>query len=392
MTQSFQCYESFTTSLRIREAHRLTELMEENKKFSFVRLSDGEIRWILDTLAGIDNSLYKHIDVGNVEQINCTAGFHPDFLQRFLKSYENATYVDYCESTPYVKTHLSKVPIHRPPEAYRNTCPDTSNIFFEWCAFELKSWLKSHRCLFASAESTMLNYFWKEPRFRSTASEVLHFSSSVFFHQIRENGKNYSENLNLIKEDLRKDIVQNKIDTVFLSLGSGAKILCSELAEELNIRLFDFGSLTRALVYSGSAGYQSLRQTHNPYLYRLPFALWMEGVQHAFPDMTQLQLAVRIYSQLTMELHRKIPLRFNTSDGYVDDAIDCSPENMAAFKTGYRIYQNNYRDFFLNDPEIKNYDLLFHRWLWKKGIGWKGKLFQAGVKGKVLLRKLKLVR
>jgi cytidylate kinase len=44
------------------------------------------------------------------------------------------------------------------------------------------------------------------------------------------------------------------VDTVFLSLGGAAKILCFELAKELDVRMFDFGAMLRALTFSGSPG------------------------------------------------------------------------------------------------------------------------------------------
>src|SRR5262249_16164939 len=148
-----------------------------------------------------------------------------------------------------------------------------------WTQFELKNYLTRHRCLIASAESAMLRALCSDSQYRALAREHLPENSKLFFHQIREDGRRYSETLYLIRQDLIHDIQKLGVDSLILSLGSGAKIHCSDLAPQLGIRAVDFGCMPRALTYSGSPGYNTHRDYHNPFLFRVPFPGFMNAFE-----------------------------------------------------------------------------------------------------------------
>ena len=265
-------------------AQQLTALLAQHEAFSFIRLGDGEVNWMRQVEAGkVD--CYRYLNgAGSIEVARAVAGMEPRHYPRFREALDHATYLDFCDSIPAVRFHLPQLGVQRDPSLYRNASPETSNIIFDWVDHELKSWLSTHRCLFAGAESALFRALWSDPAYRAIAREALPAGdAAVFFHQVRENGRHYSENLDLIKDDLRREIERERIDTLFLSLATGAKILCYELAQELGIRAIDFGSMVRGLTYAGSSGYQVCRDMHNPFFFRVPPSIFLPALERARP-------------------------------------------------------------------------------------------------------------
>jgi hypothetical protein len=368
-------------------AHQLTALLARHDAFSFIRLGDGEVHWMLQVEAGrVD--CYRYLDgAGSVEVARAVAGMEPRHYPRFRDALEKATYLDFCDSIPAVRFHLPQLGVQRDPSLYRNASPETSNIIFEWVEHELEPWISTHRCLFAGAESALLRALWSDPAYRSLARGALPAEdAAVFFHQVRENGRNYSENLDLIKDDLRREIERERIDTLFLSLATGAKILCYELAQELGIRAIDFGSMVRGLTYAGSSGYQVCRDMHNPFFFRVPLSIFLPALERAVPGLSVPELTSRAHAQLVLELHQHRKSTFNTSDGIDGSRVELSEENLRHFQAGRRYYETRYRPRALADPQARRLDADFQRWCLKKGIGWRGKAFLAAVRVKQLLR------
>jgi hypothetical protein len=250
--------------------------MERHTAFSLVRLGDGEVQWMLEMQECQPGSGYRYVEepAVSVEVTRTVNGMEPRHFPRFVAALEEATYLDYCDSIPNVRRYLPQLKFERKTKLYRNATAETSNIIFEWAFYELGSYARKHRCLFAGAEAALLEKLWESPAYREHAAEVLPADAQLYFHQVREDGRRYSENLDLIKSDLKEEIRRQSIDTLFLSLGTGAKVLCHEVAREAGIRVIDFGSMLRALTYSGSPGYQACRDMHNPYLFRVPPAVF----------------------------------------------------------------------------------------------------------------------
>jgi hypothetical protein len=370
--------ESRTSSVRRDAAQRLTELLEQNRQFSYLRLGDGEIQCILAARSGEPPPRYRFSseEGASIEAPFSVSGIETRRIPALLHAYRHCTFLDYCDNLPSVQNRLRRLDLQRPAHLLRNSSPETSNIIFEWTAYELAGYLKRHRCLLASAESALLAQLCKEPRYQRIAADVLPIDQLPFFHQLREDGRRFSENLDLIREDLRREIRRKGVDTLLLSLASGAKILCYELSVELSIRCIDFGSMPRALTYSGSPGYHSHRSFHNPFLFRVSIDIYLEGLRRAHPELTAADLIAKAQSQLLLELYDLQPFAFNNSENVAGADISRTPEALGRFWAAYPHYRKLYRELE-SDPACRTLHAEFLRWRRKKGIGVDGKVFVA---------------
>lgn len=374
--------------LRREAARELTQLLELHSSFSFIRLGDGEVLFLRQLQEGEKSQLYQYLDgPASIEFTRAAAGLEPVHAPRFQAALDGATFLDYCDSIPFVFEQLPKLNIQRSPALFRNQSPATSNIIFEWTYYELKDYLEQHRCLIAGAEASLLRELWQSPAYRDAAGQVLPHAAELAFHQLRDNGRHYSQNLDLIKADLRRELQRHGCDTLFLSLATGAKILCYELAQELGVRAIDFGSMARALCYAGSSGYQACRDMHNPFLFRVPFSVFMPALERARPEMSIAELAARAQAQLALEIHRHARFTFNVSDGADGGVTELTPENLAHFNRGFRDYRQLYGRRIRRDPEARRLDREFRLWYLKKEPGIAGRTFRALVQLKGWLRR-----
>jgi hypothetical protein len=375
-------------------ARELTALLEAHPAFSYVRLGDGEVQWMQLAAAGRTSHRYQYDDASkhSIEHVRGVTGMEARHLPRFERALHEASYVDFCDSIPAVRAYLAQAPIARRADGWRNPAAEASNLVFAWTAQELGSYLARHRCLIAGAEAALLGALWQDTAYRHAAAAVLPHGISAEFHQIRENGRRYSENLDLIKQDLVAALAATGADTLLLSLGTGAKILCPELAAECGIRAIDFGSMQRGLAYAGSSGYQAHRDMHHPFFFHVPFATHVRALEQAFPRLSPPELAGKAYAQLALELHPHQPYRFNTSDGVAGGQLDLSPENLGRFRAAWSEYRRTWWPRWRSDPTVQALDREFRRWLDKHGIGWHGRVFQGLAAGKRMLRRLGLVR
>jgi hypothetical protein len=197
-------------SIRVAAARRLTDLLERHERFSYLRLGDGELQCILAVGEGKDPPRYRFRDDGaaSIEAPFSVSGIETRRIPALLDAYKHCTFLDYCDNIPAVRNALRTVDLGRTTGQLRNLSPETSNLLAELCT---------------------------DPRYREIAGGVLPFERLPVFHQLREDGRRFSENLELIREDLREEIRRNRVDTLMLSLASGAKILCHELATEMSI-------------------------------------------------------------------------------------------------------------------------------------------------------------
>jgi hypothetical protein len=361
---------------RIAAARELTELLERNPSFSFIRLGDGEIYWLRHIQQGKDPPKYRYFEnaPSTIEATQSTSGLEARHYRRFMDALEHSSYLDYCESNPNVRDTLHFVEFQRDPTLHRNSSPDTSNILFEWTHFEMREYVRRHRCLIAGAESALLRELWKDPAYRRLAERFLPEDAQLVFHQVRDNGRNYSENLDLIEQDLADIARSEGVDTILVSLATGAKIVCYELARDENLRAIDFGSFSRALAYAGSPGYQTHRNLHNPFMFRVPLATYMDALERAHPELTPAMIISKAHAQLALELQDLQPLRFNSADT-VTGIISMPRQRIDAFKDEARTYRRRYRETIRSDAEARRLDSAFERWRRKRGIGLDGQIF-----------------
>lgn len=372
---------------RLAAAKQLTALLEANPSFSFIRLGDGETWWLMHVQNGKPPPKYRYQeDKGaSCECARSVSGLEIRHLGRFVEALEESTFLDYCDSIQTVRDHLPYIRFDRRPQLYRNSSPETSNIIFEWVQFEFRDYLAKHRCLIATAESALLEELYSDSQYLDIAREYWPCSAEIYFHQVRDNGRRYSENLDLIKEELRREIQANNVDTLFLSLATGAKILCYELAREMNIRAVDFGSMARALAYAGSPGYQSNRNLHNPFTVRVPLNIFLSALERANPEMAIAEITSRAHAQIILDLQDLKPMRFNTTDA-ITGIRKFSKTNVRNFKESLDYYRKHYLPRVQLDAEAMKLHEDFEYWCLKNGPQFKAKVFRVAVRLKAGVR------
>lgn len=359
-------------------AAQLTRHMESTPGFSYLRFGDGELRSLLAAQQKIWNQQMLTPDLpASMLIANGNPGLREQDMPRLLAAYENCTWLDRYESVPFNRDHLHELILQRPPSALSNPTPETSQIFMDWTWHEMRGYLSRHRCLFYGAEAALLKSLLATPEYREIAT---HFwpedTSTIFFRQAHRDGRHLSEDLEIMKGEIREEIDLNRIDTVFLSLGGAAKILGYELSREKGVGAFDLGSLMRTLAYSGSDGHAVWRSCHYPFLLRVPFGVYMRALQDAHPNLDPVTLIAKAHAQLARELIRQEPLRFEACDVDDDSAYDPSRENRRHFLESYAVYRRHYYPWAKKHPETAPLLREFRQWRLNKGLGFDGQLYQ----------------
>ena len=336
---------------RLVEARRLSDLMRMQRPFCFLRLGDGELNFLLisqnNLLDQFDRSQWDDGPVAGTQHSG-NSGLGPKHAERLWKVYEQADYVDFHERNWPIEHLVKRLKLVRKPGTHRNPSKQTSMIFLTWVERELKEYCRGRRIGFAGAEARLLQLFSETPEFKQLAADYWPEDADIFFHQARDDGRNLDANLDLVKEDLRKFVTDNELDTLFISLGSGAKIIGFELSRELGICCFDFGAMMRALTYSGCDGNRAARSPHYPFLFRIPFGTYMETLEKAMPNLTPAELLAKAHGQLLLELmKREVGWTFASWE------FCFSPENVLAFRRALKEYKRRYKRLFNSTPDAK---------------------------------------
>jgi hypothetical protein len=194
----------------------------------------------------------------------------------------------------------------------------------------------------------LLELLSQTPEFKQAATGCWPERAEIFYHQARNDGRDLDANLDLVKEDLREFVEEHRLDTLFLSLGGGAKILGYELSRELGICCFDFGAMIRAFTYSGCDGNRIARSPHSPFFFRIPFEVHMDALEQAFPNLTPADLLAKAHGQLLLEvMKREVGWTFASWE------FDFSEENRMAFQKAYQVYRARYEHLFKASPETR---------------------------------------
>lgn len=329
---------------RNQEAARLTRLMIRDRPFCFLRLGDYELKYLLtfqySQLEQLDPRDYSDGPVSGTQGMG-NPGLGPKHAQRLWTVYEQADYNDFHERNWPNEYLVPELKLVQRQGATRNPDKNTSCIFLTWIEKEFKDYCQGRRIGFAGAEAKLLEILSKTAEFHIAAKDYWPTDAEIFFHQARNDGRDLDANLDLVKEDLRSFVNENRIDTLFISLGGGAKIIAYELSQELGICCFDFGSLTRALTYSGCDGNRFARSTHSPFLYRISFGTYMNALEEAFPKITPAQLLSKAHGQLLLETVKK-----DIGWTYTSFEYDFSDDNLAYFKRSFLEYRLRYSHLF----------------------------------------------
>lgn len=366
------------------EARKLTSLMCAQNSFCFLRMGDVELKFLLSQQNGrfedIDEKSFSDGPLGGtIAEGN--PGIGRRHLERLRAAYEGADYVDFHEGN-WPNEHLVPLlTLNRVHGSHRNPGKQSSLVFLAWLENEFRDYCAERRIGFVGAEALLLKSLSMRKEFQDASQQFWPAGAKMFFHQARNNGARLDANLDMVKEDIRKFVSENAIDTVFISLGGGAKIIGYELSREMGVRFFDFGSLTRALTYSGCDGNRFSRSPHYPFLYRLPFSLYMDSLEKALPGMRPAELLAKAHGQLIQEVVKK-----EVGWSHASMEYDFKSENMAAFREAHRAYRKRYSSLFWKSPETKRERAGFLHFCGTHGLTLEGRLFLWAFKIKQWLK------
>ena len=368
---------------RLAQAKLLSELMRTTRPFCFLRMGDMELVYLLaqqhDKLDAIE---FRDGPVSGT-QAWCNPGLSGRHADRLRSAYEQADYVDFHEKN-WPNQHL--VPLlnlRRATGSHSNPTPETSLLFLTWTEAEFRGYCQNRKIGFAGAEARLLELLSQTAEFKRAAADYWPDRAEIFYHQVRNDGRDLDANLDLVKEDLREFVKVHRLDTLFLSLGGGAKILGYELSRELGICCFDFGAMIRAFTYSGCDGNRVARSPHSPFFFRLPFETHMDALEQAFPNLRPAELLVKAHGQLLLEVLKK-----QVGWTYASWEYDFSPENIAFFRQGFKEYQKRYGKLFNSSAAAKKERAGFLHFCGSHGLTLEGRLFLAIFNAKGFARKL----
>lgn len=355
---------------RVAQAKILSELMCSHRPFCFLRMGDMELRYLLAQ----QNNRLDGIEFGDGPvsgtQPHGNSGLGAKHAERLRRAYEGADYVDFHEQNWPNEHLLPRLDLQRAPGSCRNLTKETSLVFLTWTEKEFKQYCRDRRIGFVAAEARLLELLSQTPEFRQAAADYWPESAHIFYHQVRNDGRDLDANLDLVKEDLREFVGEHQLDTIFLSLGGGAKMLGYELSRELGICCFDFGAMIRAVTYSGCDGNRAARSTHSPFLFRIPFETYMDALERAFPNLTSAELLAKAHGQLLLELLKK-----EVGWTFVSWEFDFSPENVSAFRRALREHHKRYRKLFDASPATKTERAAFLHFCGTHRLTLEGRLF-----------------
>jgi hypothetical protein len=368
---------------RLAQAKLLSELMRRRRPFCFLRMGDMELVYLLaqqhDKLDAIE---FRDGPVSGT-QAWCNPGLSGRHADRLRSAYEQADYVDFHEKN-WPNQHL--VPLlnlRRATGSHSNPTFETSLLFLTWTEAEFRDYCQNRKIGFAGAEARLLELLSQTAEFKRAAADYWPERAEIFYHQVRNDGRDLDANLDLVKEDLREFVKAHRLDTLFLSLGGGAKILGYELSRELGICCFDFGAMIRAFTYSGCDGNRVARSPHSPFFFRIPFQTHMDALEQAFPNLTPAELLAKAHGQLLLEVLKK-----QVGWTYASWEYDFSPENVSAFRSGFKEYRQRYGNLFNSSSTAKTERAGFLHFCGSHGLTLEGRLFLAIFNAKGFVRKL----
>jgi hypothetical protein len=171
--------------------------------------------------------------------------------------------------------------------------------------------------------------------------------SNVLFLEENTAGSSEFEN---VKNRIISAIETKQIDTVFICLGGAAKILCHELAVELEICAFDAGSVMRALSFAASDGHAGGLSKHHPFLIHVPFDMHMTAVERAWPNLAPGRLLAKAQCQVLRELCPQIS---GESSLVPASLMEADHDRIAAFRAALFSYKRKYSKLECTNKETR---------------------------------------
>jgi len=335
--------------------------MKGSRGFCYLRLGDGELNWILRIQDGESPQVFSCPQDSINRVVSTTGATMPvEYFERYMHAIRNCPYLDHFELANGDK--IRRADLQRAAGLYRNESADTSMIFYDWVLYEMRDYLSAHRCLILGSEAPLLRELFNEPEFCATASAYFPGNADIEFLCPPDYGRCYWEHLEVIREMLIRKIKERGIDTVFLSLSAGAKILGYEVSRDTGVVCFDFGSMCRALAYSATPGYAAVRSSHTPYFFGVPIWTYLAACHRAFPELSCRDLTIKAHAQLMLDLLRK-NVGESISTGEADRlTLDPEHQDRQTFERNLHWYQQNWLRHAAKDGAALSAIREFKRW------------------------------
>ena len=141
--------------------------------------------------------------------------------------------------------------------------------------------------------------------------------------------------------------------------------------------------MLRALTYSACDGNRAARATHSPFLFRVPFGVFMDALEQAFPNLTAEHLLAKAHAQLFLEVQLKESGWTHTAFEY-----DFSEENCARFHESYNVYAARYRRLGAASTVARRERKGFLHFCGKHRLTLEGRLFYLVFLAKSAIRRL----
>lgn len=367
---------------------RLTESLENSRNYSFLRLGDGEIRFLLENQESKWRDDRYDIDrPPSCEVAMGTLGLRNVDYRRLLKSYEECDGLDLYLFQEYNLKSIDKLKWHRNTRKWTISDLQEGGIINKWTQFEFAKYTTQHKSLICGAEAFLLRELIQEKEYIEIAERYIPEARQLCFYEPPDRGRNPSLHLDKIKRDLIDIIRSENCDTIFISLGGAAKILCYEITREISVRAIDWGSMIRGLTYSGSDGQSAWRASHNPFFFRIPLPLYYRCMRRAWPALSVSEILGKTHAQLCLDMQKKTVGATAPCDVHDPKTFDFSRENLQAFYDAYSFYCRKIR-FLAKGRHELSLVREFELWRLKKGIGFKGKIFLLLVRIKAKFRSL----
>ena len=141
--------------------------------------------------------------------------------------------------------------------------------------------------------------------------------------------------------------------------------------------------MIRALTYSGCDGNRVARSSHSPFLFRIPFGIYMEALEKAMPNLAPAELLAKAHGQLLLELMKK-----EIGWTSVSWEFDFNEENVSAFRNAFQEYRKRYRKLFRSSSATRIERAGFLHFCGTHRLTLEGRIFLSQFRFKSLARRL----
>ncbi len=343
-------------------------VLRNAKNLSFLRMGDGELRFLLESQDGTrsDDDYPINSQSSLSSGVKGAAANRVSDYKRVLKAYECCDFLDLHLHVPFVRDHLELLKWNRRNDGWQSEGAHDSRILPRWFLTHFHDYVVDHNCLFCAGEAPLQKALLQDPEYKQYAMKIWPEKYQADFLSLPNFGRNLSRDYDEMLQSIASAIQQNNYDTVFVGASGLAKPLCVELSEKYSVKALDIGSVLRAMTYSATAGDATWPANHNPFYFSVPLPVYMKATQKAYSHLEPYELIAKANAQLCFDLmHGESGQTFRTS---ASKSLTANQKNLKVFKENYFYYIEKLL------PEFKGYDKVeaqvvdLHWWLKLKGF------------------------